>query len=227
MTTKEKILEVSKSLFFNLGYDKTSIQKIIDGVGIAKGTFYHHFKSKEDLLDVLTDDITSKEIDKTLDYVKTSSDDAITKFNNFINMQTEWKSHQFDILLVILKGYYCDENLNFREMIKRKNEEKYSPYIGGIIKQGNEEGVFNAPYPMELARMMMKLTSDASDEIADVFLNYKKYENPYEVIMNKYGIMIYMVERIIGAKSGSIKIEYGDIINDFLKFLEDKEVNDD
>lgn len=52
--TVEKILEVAERIFWEKGYDDTTIQNIIDGLGgLTKGAVYHHFKSKEEILDAL------------------------------------------------------------------------------------------------------------------------------------------------------------------------------
>ena len=53
--TVKKILDVSHRLFREKGYDHTTIQDITDALGMSKGAVYHHFKSKEDILDKLTD----------------------------------------------------------------------------------------------------------------------------------------------------------------------------
>ena len=50
--TVEKILAVSAKLFMEKGYEHTTLQDIIDNLGgLTKGAIYHHFKSKEDILD--------------------------------------------------------------------------------------------------------------------------------------------------------------------------------
>ena len=54
--TVEKILDVSKRLFFEKGYDNTTIQDIVDELGgLTKGAIYHHFKSKEEIMKALGD----------------------------------------------------------------------------------------------------------------------------------------------------------------------------
>ena len=52
--TQRKILDVSFRLFTEKGYDHTTIQDIVDALGMSKGAVYHHFKSKEDILDHLS-----------------------------------------------------------------------------------------------------------------------------------------------------------------------------
>lgn len=51
--TKEKILDVSFRLFAEKGYDKTSIQDIVNALGMSKGAIYHHFASKEEILEAI------------------------------------------------------------------------------------------------------------------------------------------------------------------------------
>lgn len=46
---RDEILEVASRLFYEQGYNQTGIQQIIKEAGSAKGTFYSHFESKEDL----------------------------------------------------------------------------------------------------------------------------------------------------------------------------------
>lgn len=54
--TRQKILAVSKQLFLEKGFDNTSIQDIVDGLGgLTKGVIYHHFKSKFAILEAILD----------------------------------------------------------------------------------------------------------------------------------------------------------------------------
>ena len=52
--TVEKILEVSLKLFSEKGYEKTTMQDIVNALGMSKGAIYHHFKSKEELVDAVS-----------------------------------------------------------------------------------------------------------------------------------------------------------------------------
>ena len=48
---KQEIIETAESLFCRYGYENTSIQNILDQLRISKGSFYHHYISKESLLE--------------------------------------------------------------------------------------------------------------------------------------------------------------------------------
>ncbi|MCH8620493.1 TetR/AcrR family transcriptional regulator [Undibacterium sp. TS12] len=50
MPTRDHILEAADQLFYEHGFDNTSFADIADAVGISRGNFYYHFKSKDDIL---------------------------------------------------------------------------------------------------------------------------------------------------------------------------------
>lgn len=60
---KNEILDAVDELFGQKGFDGTSTNDILEKVGIARGTLYHHFKSKEDIMDALIDRYAVRLID--------------------------------------------------------------------------------------------------------------------------------------------------------------------
>lgn len=52
---REEILRTAESLFYAQGYERTTIQQILTALGLSKGGFYHHFASKEALLQAICD----------------------------------------------------------------------------------------------------------------------------------------------------------------------------
>ena len=54
--TKRKIFETSMKLFAEKGYEATSIEEITATVGVAKGTLYYHFSSKEEIFNFLIEE---------------------------------------------------------------------------------------------------------------------------------------------------------------------------
>lgn len=52
---RNEILDVAERLFSTKGFDNTSTNDILNEIGIARGTLYYHFQSKEDILDAMTD----------------------------------------------------------------------------------------------------------------------------------------------------------------------------
>ena len=67
---KEEILDAAEKLFAAKGFDNTSTGDILDAVGIARGTLYYHFKSKEEILDGVIGRITSRLIENAGEIVR-------------------------------------------------------------------------------------------------------------------------------------------------------------
>jgi len=51
--TRERMIEAADQLFYQQGFEETSFSHIADAVGVARGNFYHHFKSKDQILDAV------------------------------------------------------------------------------------------------------------------------------------------------------------------------------
>lgn len=54
--TRELLLSSALELFGRQGFHATSVQQIVDGAGLTKGAFYHHFAGKEDVLRLIHDE---------------------------------------------------------------------------------------------------------------------------------------------------------------------------
>ncbi|MDA8257089.1 MAG: TetR/AcrR family transcriptional regulator [Betaproteobacteria bacterium] len=52
-TTREQIVEAADRLFYERGYEHTSFAQIAGAVGISRGNFYYHFRSKDEILDAV------------------------------------------------------------------------------------------------------------------------------------------------------------------------------
>lgn len=51
--SKDQIIQVALSLFSNKGYNETTMADLVAATGLSKGAVYHHFKSKEEILQLL------------------------------------------------------------------------------------------------------------------------------------------------------------------------------
>jgi AcrR family transcriptional regulator len=203
---KSEILSTAQQLFFQKGFEKTSIQDIIAALGIAKGTFYHYFTSKMDLLDELMDSITNNML-TVLKPILESKASAIEKFNKMFREGTGFKVANIEVFMVMLKVMFKDENTVLRTKIYRTSVEKNIPLYTKLIKQGIKEGVFDTKYPEDTAELLLQLGTNLNETVCRLIL--REDETPQqlsEIIRNKIILYQHAMERILNAPEDSIKV---------------------
>src|SRR6185295_2294547 len=76
---RAEIIKAARHLFQMQEYDKTTMQDVMNALGIAKGTIYHYFVSKEALLETVIEDIVEEAIEKMKAILKKSKGSALQK----------------------------------------------------------------------------------------------------------------------------------------------------
>ena len=149
--TRKKILEVSKDLFLEKGFDNTSIQDIIDGLdGLTKGVIYHHFESKDEILQ----SIIRENNQEILNY-NWRGDTALEKIQNslmdaFSNLKQQRLVYSVSIMLRsprLLGEQYLSLFSDFLPEIRKK------------VYEGVKDESIKTEYPEELADLII-LTLD-------------------------------------------------------------------
>ncbi|WP_077617644.1 TetR/AcrR family transcriptional regulator [Bacillus sinesaloumensis] len=145
---KNKITEQSILLFQKKGFSETSIQDIVDALGVTKGTFYYYFSSKEELLK----DIQLGYINELLE----EQEEIIAKKD--INCKTKL----FEILYLLLRN--IDKNgasakVFFREMINLSDQylaqiipkrDQFRINIQEVLQEGKNRGEFRSDLSIDI-----------------------------------------------------------------------------
>lgn len=217
---KEELTSIASDLFFSKGYNKTSVQNIIDKAGIAKGTFYHHFKSKDDILDAITRRYVRALYKKT-EKVMQEDIGAIEKMNRFFQQIQGWKMGNMKLMKILLKVVMSDNNLVLRNRLLRHTIEEVAPYYYRIIKQGVEEGVFQVEYPEMVSRFLISSFVFNGEEMSSLFLADKFTAEIAEEVKNQVRFYESVIERLLGAPRGSIKTIEDELLETMMKgFME-------
>ena len=180
--TKRKIFETSLKLFSEKGYDATSIEEITATVGVAKGTLYYHFNSKEEIFNFLVEegikllinsiDIKIAKCDNTLDKLKAvslSQLKAVAKYEN--------------LLTIVLSQTWGNES---RNVFCKQKVIEYIDKVQEIVQEGVDNGdIVNCNAEM-LAAELFSLTCAAliykrKAELEQISVQdmYKEYEKTF------------------------------------------------
>ena len=197
--TVNKILEVSRQLFLEKGYEHTSIQDIVNNLGgLSKGAIYHHFKSKEDILDGVMDKLYQNN-ENELEHLKRLEKDknmtGLQKLQTLFAsaLQNPRQDDMFEIAPDFLKN---------PQMLVMQLEgifkESAPHYVQPIIEEGIADGSIQTEYPKELAEVILLLINiwltplihdGDSSSVANRFALFQE-------MMAKLGIEVFDAEAI-------------------------------
>lgn len=198
-------LEATKLFFFSIGYEKMSVQMLTKKVGVAKGTFYHYFKSKEDLLSQWVVHEMGPIIESHYEIADDPNLDAITKLSAILKNDRDWTIEHMDFTLALLKVMYHDNNIRLRTEMSRQSAKLSQPLLEKVIIQGVEEGCFDTHYPKEVSRKLPRLFDLYGEDLARAVLNQQKGTDiSYEEVKKTVHVWQEVIERILGAESKSI-----------------------
>lgn len=173
--TRQLILEVSARLFLTKGYEKTSLQDIINELGgLTKGAIYHHFKSKEDILISVLDNMTIGNQKHMLDIV---NDDELTGKQKLEKMFSNSIKNPLQEEVFSVTPNLLDNPTFLSYYIKMITREVVPEYIVPVVKEGVEDGSIQAEYPEELA--------DALLFMCDVWMNPLIFEMSDDALVRR------------------------------------------
>ena len=148
---RSEIMAAADELFKIHGYNNTTIDAIIQKAGIAKGTFYYYFKSKEDILDVLVKEMV-EHVSENYKMVAARNDiNALDKIKTMLRGQNQLADQEIELFMNLHQA----EN---RELHERMNVEtilRISPVISEVIEQGIAESLFQVESPLETIQFLL------------------------------------------------------------------------
>ncbi|WP_432403400.1 TetR/AcrR family transcriptional regulator [Wukongibacter sp. M2B1] len=205
MGLKEKILEASYELFASKGYDKTTVSDIIKMAGSSRGGFYHHFNSKEEILEAITGEYLDK-ISKLYNTIIEEHVGSYTEiFNKILTIFYKYKVGQIKDWPKLQKIFSFKGNHAIILKLARDFEEITKKVYTRIIKEGVEQGEFILKYPEALAglwtREIIQINRIARKEF------FKNNEAKFKSLTNQLEFTENMINRELGLEDNTIKLK--------------------
>ena len=190
---RNEILDVAQRLFTAKGFDNTSTNDILNEIGIARGTLYYHFKSKEEILDAMIDRTTKQLVDKAKSIVYQKD---VPVFERFTSMIITLNISNSSFGNEILRQVHKPQNALMHQKIEARLLAEVTPLITVLIEDGIKQGICSTDYPQEVAEM----TFVYSNAVLDNLDKYNDDERNRKI--NGY---IYNLERLLNMERGSMQ----------------------
>ena len=157
---RNEILDVAERLFCTNGYDNTSTNDILAEIGIARGTLYYHFKSKEDILDAMIDRILSETVRKAGNIALDESIPVLERLTKTVlaaNVDTKTGD-------MILEQVHKPQNALMHVKMQEKLLTQLVPLFVKIIEDGMARNLMQTDYPEETIQMLLMYSNSVFDD---------------------------------------------------------------
>lgn len=151
MDLKQNIIRTAYKLFAEKGYEKTTVSEIIETVGSSKGGFYHHFKSKDEVLEAITMNYIKDLVRYYEKMQEKNEESTIDSLNNVFITINKCKASKIEEWPEIDKIYSFNGNNTILRKLAEEFEIVTTKLYKKLILQGNKQGLFNVKYPEYLA----------------------------------------------------------------------------
>lgn len=183
---RRELLDTARKLFITKGYEKTSVNDILKEVGIAKGTFYYYFTSKEEMLEAMILELVMEGVERAKAILKEDSIPLLIRILMALQAQTPE-----------MEG----ADMIHAEMVKPENAKLDQVYLRtmireltGVLKEPVEvavrQGIMETPFPGESIGIILLLAQE--------ILNRSTFEWSGEEEERKMQVFLYHVQKILG-----------------------------
>jgi AcrR family transcriptional regulator len=190
---RDEIIKAARELFQTKDYGKTTMQELIIKLNIAKGTLYHYFASKQEILEAVVENIVDEELanrERLLNSTEVKDLGAIEKIRMLITVDDLTEENE-----LILQGLHHPENTEMHTKQLGRYITKLAPLYAEIFAQGCAEGVFKTDYPLEAAEFILAGVQFLTDQ------GFYQWSN--QQIERRMQAFSFLIEKQLGAPAGS------------------------
>ena len=182
---KQELIRIAYQMFVSKGYEHTSVDDIIREAGIAKGTCYYYFKSKEQMLEEVIEMMLQAEAEKAKAVLRAELSVPEKIVGIIASIQITQEEQTIDDAL------HQPENILMHNKIRERVYDLIVPILSEAAEEGVKEGIFFCDHIPERIRMILILSSDLFDG-----------HHPYTPAV--IDVFIDATEKILGAKPGTM-----------------------
>lgn len=174
--TVNRILDAAMDLFLEKGYDNTTIQDIVDALGdLSKGAIYHHFKSKEEIIEAVIPRLYDSSDNQILEIKKSTSYTGLEKLNRILLISLKNPGQE---KLATAAPNLMKNPRFLTQQLYNTIENIVPQLIEPIIKEGIKDGSIVTNNPKEVAETFMILMN--------IWMNPAIFHSTEEEFKNKF-----------------------------------------
>jgi AcrR family transcriptional regulator len=201
---KAELLDAAWALFDEQGYNLTTVNAIIERIGVSKGTFYHYFASKQEVLEAVVEREVAQTRQSLEDAVSDENLDAKQKLNRFFNASWRIKLAYIDTIRWMVPVVLEEGDILLRHKFDEKIAQVSSNILISIIEQGVLEQVFDTPSAEGTATLIVRSWDYLKSAGVRSLAALPDRQHIRSQLEFAHEFYLDTVERLLGMTSGSL-----------------------
>jgi len=199
-----ELLAAAERLFYTNGYEKTSVQDILDATNFSKGGFYHHFDSKLAVLEAICE-ARARACGEMAEKAANETDGtAVDKLNAVFHDSAILASGNQGFVSLMIQVAYREDGALMRERMKQSQLESIQGVLERVLEEGVKQKEFFVTDSEGTAQLLLRLYLVFTDEIAFLLAQEDNEEKLMDALIGKLNLYRTAIERVLIAPFGSI-----------------------
>lgn len=195
-----EILDAAEPLFYANGYHETAISDIVKKMGVAQGTLYYYFKSKEEILEALINRHMSTFTSAFEPIINSDSIAPLQKIEFVIQSIFRTIHYKEGLLFDFL---YDDRTLHLVDKLSRQGKQLVAPFLLKFIEEGKQQHYFHVSHPKAALNLILAILDCLIDAI------YEK--SPDDLLSCQFKLAEQLMAKALGMQEGTIRIFINDL----------------
>jgi AcrR family transcriptional regulator len=203
---KQEIIQTAEALFCRKGYEQTSVQDILDQLKTSKGSFYHHFVSKEALLET----ICLKRAEQSLEKILSASEkcpNAARKLDILLNAMIPLHDESLSFILMLLPVFVLPEGKSFRSSYCDSLRIAYHSAVRDTIDEGIQTDEMLCEDSDVFSDIILSLTNLLWVSVCDIIIQNESVSKETDL-----SELLHITEQYRNAVERLLSLTYGSIV---------------
>lgn len=218
---RAELIDCAVALFFEKGYEATTIADILERTKLSKGAFYHHFESKEELLDAFTQRATDAALNDVAGLLKDSSLNELTRLCRFLRDTSRFQFDAQPPPVLVFESLLRPGNALLYQRIQSVNAAVVGPILRDIIGRGVARGEFDVTDIEMTVEVIVQLAMARYEHTLKVFQLARagKKKEARKILSQRLIAEQSVMERLLGIAKGSIEVFEPKYVSALIDFI--------
>ena len=213
MDTRRALIDTALELISSVGFDAASVDSIVSRAGLSKGTFFHFFPAKRDLLDA----VCRRLAEEGWDAVKaclTESADPRQRLDRFVTETRRFRVTRASQIGGLWTSLGREENARVRAQVRLRHRELVLPAFTRLLAEGEACGQFHTGDPETTAELVLEFAEASAEET--MRLMREKGASALPQAKRRVNATLQALERVLGVPPGTLERVPDETLTPFL-----------